>query len=556
MKSIYLLIFAFCSTMAFSQSHFQKKAQPTPIVNRGILTPIVASIAYQGYEETQAYFGEGEYEIFIDNLNGVLDKPIIVLDGFDPGDGRDITGLYNSLEFDGQNMADILRDEGFDIVVLNAPQYTTGGKDIDGGSDYIQRNALVLVEMINFLNAQKVGDEELVVLGPSMGGLIARYGLTYMEQNSLDAETRLYISFDSPHRGANIPISLQYLINYLGQELGDPDAQAIVDNVLNSPAAKEMLYDHLSAHLLAGSTYEQDPTLLLPMGAPGFRDTFQAELDALGFPQQVRNITMVNGSALGTTTGTVGMQVVDTTLDLGDLVVGLTADVNLHFTPAASQTNNVTSFETFLFGIPLNSFDADAESFSTSDGVDASPGGTSNISGALGGGGSSNPIIVAFIAALDQDDYSFTPLISALAIENEDDWFAVPDIGGTHTSPFVNTYIPDENEPHVTVTQENAQFALDEIRNIVLSTLDIDFVKRYQLLKNPVSNTINLQMNSVIPFGTIEMVVHSITGQQVFSKTINSPADQISIEHALNSGIYILKINDTQSTTAIRFVVE
>lgn len=555
MKSIYFLIFTFCTTIVFSQSYFQNTPESTPIANRGVMTPIVATIAYQGYEETQAYFGEGEYEIFIDNVDGILDKPIILLDGFDPGDSRDVVGLYNSLEFDGQNMADILRDEGFDIVILNAPQYSTGGKDIDGGSDYIQRNAMVLIEMINLINSQKVGEQELVVLGPSMGGLIARYGLAYMEQNSLDTETRLYISFDSPHKGANIPISLQYLVNYLGQELGDPDAQAIIDNVLNSPAAKEMLYDHLTAHLLSGSTYEQDPTLLLPMGAPNFRDAFQGELDALGFPQLVRNVTMVNGSALGTTTGTVGMEVVNTTLDLGDVLPGLTADVNLHFTPAASQTNNVTSFETFLFGIPLNSFTADSESFSTSDGVDASPGGTSNISSALGGGGSNNPIIVAFIAALDQDDYSFIPLISALAIDNEDDWFAVPDIGGTHTSPFVNTYIPDENEPHVTVTQESAQFALDEIRNGVLSVSDGNFNEKYQLIRNPVSNTVDIRLNASYSYGSSEIKIYSVTGQEVYSENIQESENQISIEHGLSSGIYILKIKDSETAVTIKFIV-
>ncbi|MCW8982334.1 MAG: hypothetical protein OQJ83_13200, partial [Altibacter sp.] len=317
MKYYCLLFCSFVSLSAISQSYFQKKPTSTPIVHRSVVTPIVATIGYQGYDETQAYFGEGEYEIFLDLVDGTLDKPIIVLDGFDPGDSRDITGLYNSLNFDGQNLADIVRNEGFDIVVLNAPAYTTDGKAIDGGADYIQRNAMVLIALIDLLNDQKVGDEELVILGPSMGGLVARYALSYMEQNSLDAETRLYISFDSPHRGANIPISLQYLINYLAQETGDPDAQAIVDNVLNSPAAKEMLYDHLLGHLQAGSDYLQDPSKLLPIGAPDFRDAFQAELDALGFPQNVRNVTMVNGSGQGTTTGMAGMQVVDTTLDLG-----------------------------------------------------------------------------------------------------------------------------------------------------------------------------------------------------------------------------------------------
>ena len=216
---------------------------------------ITSTIAYQGYDESQAYFGEGEYQLFLDNIDGVLDKPIIIIDGFDPGDERDISMLYNGLNFNGENLADILRDEGYDFIALNAPLYTTDGKDIDGGADYIQRNAMVLVELIDFINNEKVGSEELVIIGPSMGGLIARYGLSYMEQNSMDHETRLYISFDSPHLGANIPVCFQYLINYFAKEQDNTEAQATVDNLLNSPAAKEMLIDHYSGHLLAGSEF-------------------------------------------------------------------------------------------------------------------------------------------------------------------------------------------------------------------------------------------------------------------------------------------------------------
>lgn len=553
MKTLYVSILSLFSATVFSQSYFQEKADNTPIENNMMATSIVASIAYQGYDETQAYFGEGEYEIFVDIVDGELDKPIIILDGFDPGDGRDINGLYNSLSYGGDNMADVLRSEGFDIVILNAPLYTTGGKDIDGGSDYIQRNAMVLVELINQLNSQKVGDEELVVLGPSMGGLIARYALAYMEQNSLDPETRLYISFDSPHKGANIPISLQYLINYLAQQLGDPQATAIVDDVLNSPAAKEMLYDHLSGHLLAGSTYEQDPTLLLPAGAPNFRNAFQAELDALGFPQNVRNVAMINGSGQGTTTGTAGMQVVNTNVDIGS---GLTADIALHFTPVASQTNTVTFVETLLVGIPVAEFSTEAESFSFTDGIDSAPGGTANISSALGGGGSSNPIIVAFIEALDQDEYSFIPTISSLAIENEDDWYATPDIGGIHTSPFVNTFIPSENESHVAVTPESAQFALDEIRGGVAGVSDFNTSEKYVLKRNPVLDELQLQLKPSHAFGSIQIAIYSSTGQLLIKETHNNPTSEITVKHSLQSGMYLLQVEDSENIQTLKFIVK
>ena len=186
MKNYATLILALISITIGAQTTFQFEAPYAPIGNRNASQNITASISYQGYDEDQAYFGQGEYEIFIDTTDGLLNKPIIVLDGFDPGDSRDITGLYNNLNFGGENLADVLRSEGYDIVILNAPQYTTGGKEIDGGGDYIQRNAMVLIELIDFLNTEKVGDEELVILGPSMGGLISRYALNYMENNEIN----------------------------------------------------------------------------------------------------------------------------------------------------------------------------------------------------------------------------------------------------------------------------------------------------------------------------------------------------------------------------------
>ena len=550
MRTYITLLFAFISMAAYSQLVFLPVPDDQPIQNRSAAAQIVATIGYRGYEETQEYFGEGEYEVFVDNIDGILDNPIIVLDGFDPGDERDITGLYNSLSFGGQNMADILRDEGYDIVILNAPLYSTGGKDIDGGADYIQRNAMVLIALIELLNDQKVGDEELVVLGPSMGGLIARYALAYMEQNSLDPETRLYISFDSPHRGANIPISFQYLINYLAQQVGDPDALAIVENVLNSPAAKEMLYDHLLAHLNAGCTYEQDPTKLLPAGAPGFRDEFQAELNALGFPTNVRNVAMVNGSALGTTTGNPGDQIVDTTLDLGS---GLTADIALHFTPEAGASNNVTSVDSFLFGLPVGSFDTLAESFTFTDGVDSAPGGTTSLSESLGN--STNPAILAFIDAIEQDEYCFIPLISSLAIENEDNWFAVPDIGGTHTSAFVNTYIPDENEPHVFVSAASAQFALDEIRGDVLAITTIEADNRYTLVSNPVNSTIEIRLDPSQYYSDVLVDIYSVSGKQILSRELSHPEYSITIPHRLSPGMYLLKIRDNHGSRTLKLLV-
>lgn len=548
MKKFYILLLLSITQFTFAQIRFQNIPENAIYPESMAVETITANIAYQGYDETQAYFGQGEYEIYLDNVDGVLDKPIIVLDGFDPGDSRDIPGLYASLSFDGENLADILRDEGFDIVILNAPLYNTGGKDIDGGGDYIQRNAMVLIAMIQQLNADKVGDNELVVLGPSMGGLIARYALSYMEDNSLDSETRLYISFDAPHRGANIPISLQYLINYFADQVGDATAQQVVDQLLNSPAAKEMLVDHLLGHLLAGSTYEQDPTKVLPLGAPGFRNEFQAELDVLGFPTNVRNVTMINGSGNGTTTGSPGITVVDTNLEI-DAVTDV--DVALKFTPAASQTNTVTDVTVNFFGFPINTYQTTAQSPNNTAGVDSAPGGTGSISDALGDGGG-NQVLIDFINALQQDLYSFIPTMSSLAIDNPD-WFATPNL---NDSPFVNFYIPNENEPHVTVTAESAQFALDEIRDGVLSVGENQFSNQFILAQNPVQKNINIVIPNNTLSQTLTTTVFSITGQRLMQKTWASPSKELTWNHNLSNGIYLLKLDNGFSTQTIKMIVE
>lgn len=529
---------------AQTQGRFFAQPNPEFYPERSVVSTITANIAYQGFGESQAYFGQGEYEIFLDNVDGVLDRPVIVLDGFDPGDGRGIGALYASLSYGGQNLADELRDLGFDIVILNAPNYTTDGYDISGGGDFIQRNAMVLVALIQEINAQKQGNEELVVLGPSMGGLIARYALAYMEQEGLPHETRLYLSFDSPHRGANIPISLQYLINYFAVVGGDPMAQATVDFVLNSTAAKQMLIDHLSGHLLAGSDLEQDPNLLLPAGAPNFRDEFQQELDALGFPQNVRNVTMINGDINGATIGSPGMEVVNTSIEIDALT---DIEIALYFTPTAGQTNTVTDVSTFFIGIPISSFSADAESPTTSDGIDSAPGGTGNISAALAGGGGS-PVLQEFIDALNQDEYSFIPTMSALAIDT-DNWHGPADISA---SPFDNIEASTVNSGHVSLTQSMANFAIIEIFG---SLSNDDFsANRTPVVINPVQETIEVYLPQTWQQNSVGAKLFSLDGRLIAEREWASVEQNLQWNQPLPQGVFLLELQNGVQSHYLRLI--
>ncbi|WP_299889129.1 hypothetical protein [uncultured Lacinutrix sp.] len=446
--------------------------------------------------------GTGEYEIFL-SPDGVFDKPIILIDGFDPGDGRDITGLYDLLAFDdngtSSNLADLVRAEGFDVVILNFPVYTRASDmvEVDGGADFIERNAMLLVELINIINGPeldggKVGDEELVIIGPSMGGLISRYALNFMENQSMDHETRLWLSFDSPHYGANVPIGFQYLFNKIAYGLqlgglgGDQSVvslRPLVDDFLRSPAAKQMLVDHFDAHITSGTDF--DTSLMLPQKHP-WNPIFYAGLNALttsGFPENTRKISIVNGSGIGNPyQDKNGMNIEPNflALDVSNLAIGSgltasTADFTSRFTPLAGQQNAPSTSSIFI-DTPFLCFCGDFNASATvqaetfSNGVDAASGGLFDI-GALTGTLGTDPLVTGFLAGLQTDFFNFIPTVSAMALENDGDidWFHIPNNVTTSSftvnniTPFDAWYMPDNNEGHVTLTDANVNFALDEI---------------------------------------------------------------------------------------------
>src|SRR5690554_3627754 len=119
-------------------------------------------LKFKGYDEGIETQGFGEYRIFYRKLNDSWDvcadnivKPVIIIDGFDPGDEREIVkvdnkdGIWDMLKFkDGgdfpvsRHLGDSLRSLGYDVIVLNFPEYIINGINRDGGADYIERNAM------------------------------------------------------------------------------------------------------------------------------------------------------------------------------------------------------------------------------------------------------------------------------------------------------------------------------------------------------------------------------------------------------------------------------
>jgi pimeloyl-ACP methyl ester carboxylesterase len=519
-----------------------------------VASPITATIPYQGFGETAAVLGQGEYEIFLDNLNGVLDKPIILIDGFDPGDTRNTTDIYQLLNYGTtQNLANDLRNQGFDIIVLNFPSYTLPNSTtvIDGGADFIQRNAFILVKLLTQINAQKVGNEQNVVIGPSMGGLISRYALRYMEMNNLTHDTRLFISFDAPHQGANVPIGFQHLFNYLAYgPLGNAAVQPVVEDLIKSTAARQMLVDHMEGHLQSGSAFEFNTAAasLLPTGAPNFRNAFQNELNTMGFPTLTRNVSISNGAGNGAMNYAPNFEVMNHTFNI---TTTQRAIINLRFTPAANLTNQVSRFrgQQFVVAFWVTGFEslANSKSPTFTAGLDSAPGGRFDMTGFAAAAGT-DPLLTEFFANLNADYFTFIPTWSSMAISNTQNLYTP--VTSSSVSPFVASSIPTINENHITFNAQNVAFALNEILNPPLSSTNPELQSIW--VKNPVGSSIEINSNYALENVSISLT--DMLGKNIYKSTNQTINGSISIPIALSKGIYLLNIDNGKERVTKKLV--
>lgn len=519
----------------------------------GPLTALDSYTTFQGYDETIPHLGQGEYQIFYDNIDGVLDKPLLIVDGFDPEDVNNTTSIYNSLIYGNpsQNYLDNLRDLGIDIVILNFPTYIrpSDSATINGGADYIERNGLILVNLLEILKNDLVGDEELIIVGPSMGGLVSRHALTYMEQNALEHQTGLWVSFDAPHLGANIPISFQYAINYIAEQTGDVDMQNMRDVQLNSPAAKQLLLDHYAAHLQSGSPFLQDLAIQLPT-PNSFRDDFMLEMNSLGFPAQPRKLSIVNGSLNSTMVESPGAIIMDTSLDFGN---NAGADIVMHFTPAEDTTNfEVDYIQPTFLGIPVGAaFYAYAESPSYTAGLDSAPGGTVLFENFFGP--NPTPAQQEILDALQVEAFSFIPTLSSMAID-EQNWYNSVD--GSEVHPFDDYIGNNINEPHLTLNQDFVDFLNTEILNFYLSTADANSATNFRFLGNPVSENIRIQLSETMSNQELFITIYNSLGQQVANYALRNNEALVSIPSPSTNGVYFVRLSNDILQSTKRIVVQ
>lgn len=359
----------------------------------------------------------GFAHVFYGEGNRGITRPVILADGFNL-DRSDLKALYAGLDRDYPLLTQ-LRRRGRDVVLLG----------FDERSDSVLDNAEATMAAILRTSAEQLGSAPLTVGGFSMGGLVTRYALAKMEMRRMDHRTRLYFSYDSPHRGAVVPIGLQAFAHFI--PVDNPFARQ-----MNSPAARQMLWRHYDPE--TGET-----------GIAPEREHFLEELARVGgWPQIPLKLALANGRGDGT-----GLAIPpgETALKVARIYPGTTfyaqaegkdvivAELKRRFPPAEKT-------------ITTNDFPE----------LDGAPGGTLRSYGILA------DTLKKAGAGVDlrHENVCFVPSVSAVAIRDIDqqkDLYTNIDGLEPHESEVDEFICSSDTTEHTAITQELSEWLLDRL---------------------------------------------------------------------------------------------
>ncbi|MFT5984180.1 MAG: hypothetical protein ACI9RM_002640, partial [Ulvibacter sp.] len=248
-----------------------------------------------------------------------LTKPLILLDGFETDfdeNSNTYKNIMSVLRFSVtpntnlgvsppivRRLLDDFYDEGYDIIFV----------DWEDGRDLIQNNSAVFTNILNSINTMKADNgstESNKIIGLSMGGVIAKYTLRNMEINNPTAangghDVDELITYDSPLRGANVPLGVQAMLDHLANFRLVPIAGDFITldrfvpvlkeklEILDSPASRQMTIFHI---------YDEDQT---------DHNAFYNELAAMGDLEHCTQHSISNGSMVGNSIFTGGSTIAD-----------------------------------------------------------------------------------------------------------------------------------------------------------------------------------------------------------------------------------------------------
>lgn len=422
-----------------------------------------------------------------------ITKPLIVVEGYDasrvapglafPYNYRNfLTAISNTSSFDFNDQLDVA---GYDLIFLN----------FNDGVDDITRNAALFEEVVTWVNSQKVsGAEANVVMGISMGGLVARYGLAEMTKEGRDTQTRLLITHDSPHRGANVPLGFQHLLTTLpgvvvrGVRMSDASGMLkAAEDLMNAPATKQMLIVHSENGNNVQNTFLENvyrPMITFGASDPQPSYSFIATSQGSECGQQLftpyTELGRVNGQVLSTKVPEI-------------LRIGLKAEAVINALPEQGTSKRITylnlKYEIRLFwylktNINLINISRNAPSYALP--WDGAPGGTYSLSNGTGTAGASirwGDFFRLTYSANITGEFTFVPTVSALDISSASPASLTAAFAGGISPTYpstANNFIAQEITPatsrfnieHTIFTDRNSEWVFNEMQNNATNTMN------------------------------------------------------------------------------------
>jgi hypothetical protein len=465
------------------------------------------------------------------NSDKKLRKPLIVAEGFDPGHifkPEQQQGIMSINNF----ITDATDDIGGKLMGLlsgSTQQYDIVYVDWKNGTDYIQRNALLLETVIKIVNQRKadaLSTEPNVVLGQSMGGVIARYALKDMENKGEHHQVRLFISHDAPQQGANVPEGYQHLGRHArdlyvktGQTALLIEGAQLLTNgmspyralsLADEPASKQMLINYVNGtNTIDNSFHNSWETELQNLGYPQgdgvtpFRKVVVSNGSECGTPQAFSagdNLLTIQGKAntrfLGDIAGTVVFPIIGSALGQPALLLGtlngrndfvFDVSVNAQADGVSNQVykGKITYTKKVLWLIPITvtitnrSYNSNASTLP----YDNFPGGYYDLREAnldLSNSAFHDALIKYNITASNKPTFNFVPTTSALdigagaTILTKSDYLA--QYVGAHppsapkSTPFENFITAfngnSDDEEHISIERRNGDWMADELNGI------------------------------------------------------------------------------------------
>jgi len=430
-----------------------------------------------------------------------ITRPFIVFEGFDSGGAYDYSSFISTIDDARFTSNGIEANFNNHLSATNRGNYDLIFVNYNNGMDDIRRNAVLAQEIIRWVNAQKVifgSTEQNVVMGMSMGGLVARYGLAQMVRNGENTQVRLLITHDSPHRGAHVPLGIQYMVKAFAERVMllylVSDFRRAID-AHNSVAAQQMLMYRVP---IGSPTILPAITNNTPVANRWLDEDYRP---MVSIPTPYRIIATSQGSECAERVLLPGQEIIglDASASMGFLSNFIKSGVKVKSNVWAAQENSSKVFEFIIskeiklfFGavnatVPIIKFDARG-----SDRIypyETVPGGTYIISqgGSVSGGDALNLLgIINFHAAFEariQPEFCFVPTVSALDGENVNGTTAMYLYSGgvSQNVTRINSFttqaergigINNRNVEHIVFTARQSNWLFNEMQNTPNNTLN------------------------------------------------------------------------------------